>query len=108
MVALLPMPVTEYPETVVPVVHSDATDYRLAFGSVEEIFAAVENKGTDRASDTLKNLRHMLPTGLDVASMRMGWRIGRWMGREPFGDAMTMEYGMSQALIGKAMSGTMA
>ena len=86
MVALLPMPVTEYPETVVPVVHSDAIDYRFAFGSVEEIFAAVENKGTDRASDTLKNLRHMLPTGLDVASRRME----RWMGREPFGDAMTM------------------
>ena len=98
MVALLPMPVTEYPETVVPVVHSDATDYRLAFGSVEEIFAAVENKGTDRASDTLKNLRHMLPTGLDVASRRME----RWMGREPFGDAMTMEYGMSQAFMRKS------
>ena len=108
MVALLPMPVTEYPETVVPVVHSDATDYRLAFGSVEEIFAAVENKGTDRASDTLKNLRHMLPTGLEAASRPMGRRMERRTGREPLGDAMTMEYGMSQALIGKAMSGTMA
>ena len=65
MVALLPISVTEYPETVVPVVHSDATDYRLAFGSVEEIFAAVENKGTEEVGDTLKNLRHMLPTGLE-------------------------------------------
>lgn len=97
MVALLPISVTEYPETVVPVVHSDATDYRLAFGSVEEIFAAVENKGTDRASDTLKNLRHMLPTGLDVATRPMGRR----MSRVPFGDAMTMEYGMSQAFMRK-------
>jgi hypothetical protein len=98
MVALLPISLTEYLETVVPVAHSDATDYRLAFGSVEEIFAAVENKGTDRASDALKNLRHMLPTGLDVASRP----IERRMGREPLGDAMTMEYGMSQALMRKS------
>jgi hypothetical protein len=65
MVALLPISLTEYLETVVPVVHSDATDSRLAFGSVEEIFAAVENKGTEEVGDTLKNLRHMLPTGLE-------------------------------------------
>jgi hypothetical protein len=102
MVALLPISLTEYLETVVPVVHSDATDSRLAFGSVEEIFAAVENKGTDRASDTLKNLRHMLPTGLEVASRPMGRRMERWIGRKPLGDAMTMEYGMSQALMRKS------
>jgi hypothetical protein len=102
MVAPPPISLTEYLETAVPVVHSDATDYRLAFGSVEEIFAAVENKGTDRASDTLKNLRHMLPTGLEAASMPMGRRMERRMGREPLGDAMTMEYGMSQALMRKS------
>jgi 3-hydroxyisobutyrate dehydrogenase len=102
MVALLPISLPEYLETVVPVVHSDATDSRLAFGSVEEIFAAVENKGTDRASDTLKNLRHMLPTGLEVALMRMRRPMERRMGREPLGDAMTMEYGMSQALMSKS------
>jgi hypothetical protein len=101
MVALPPISLTEYLETVVPAAHSDATDYRLAFGSVEEIFAAVENKGTDRASDALKNLRHMLPTGLEVASSWMGRPMGRRMGREPFGDAMTMEYGMSQAFMRK-------
>jgi hypothetical protein len=51
----------ENPETLPPAVHRDATDRRFHFDSVEEIFAAVENKGTDRVSDTLKNLRHMSP-----------------------------------------------
>lgn len=73
MVAPAVNPHTEDLETAAPVVHSDATDYRLPFGSVEEIFAAVENKGTDRAGDTLKNLRYMLPTGLEVILGKSPW-----------------------------------
>jgi enoyl-CoA hydratase len=58
--------VTADPGTPPPSAHLDATDWRFRFDSVEEIFAAVENKGTDSVSDTLKNLRHMLPTCLKV------------------------------------------
>jgi hypothetical protein len=54
--------VTKNPAILSPVAHCDATDERFRFGSVEGIFAALENKGTDSVSDTLKNLRHMSPT----------------------------------------------
>src|SRR4051812_30394163 len=60
MVGRSPARITEDPGTPPPSAHLDAIDRRFRFGSVEEIFAAVENKGTDWVSDTLKNLRHML------------------------------------------------
>ena len=58
--------VPESPETLPLTVHRNATDRRFHFDSVEEIFATVENKGTNRVSDTLKNLRHISPTCLKV------------------------------------------
>ena len=86
--------VTEDPEMLPPPVHLDATDRRFRFGSVEEIFAALENKGTDRVSDTLKNLRHMSPTCSqdELEAHEAGAELS-------FADAMTMEYGMSWAFI---------
>ena len=85
--------VTADPGTSLPAAHLDAIDRRFRFGSVEGIFAAVENKGTDWVSDTLKNLRHMLPTCLKVnlRHMRAGAKLS-------FDDAMTMESGMSSGV----------
>lgn len=65
MVSLIPDTAYDDLETPGSVPHRDATVRRHPFGSVEEIFAAVENKGTEGVRDTLKNLRHMLPTGLE-------------------------------------------
>jgi enoyl-CoA hydratase len=74
MVGRPPARITEDPGPPPPSAHLDAIDRRFRFGSVEEIFAAVENKGTDWVSDTLKNLRHMLPTYLkmNLRHMRPG------------------------------------
>jgi len=57
---------TENPTMPSPAAHRDATDRWFRFDSVEEIFAALENKGTDWASETLKNLRHMSPICLKM------------------------------------------
>jgi len=63
---------TENPVMPPPAVHRDATDCWFRFDSVEEIFAALENKGTDWASETLKNLRHMSPICLKMNLRHMG------------------------------------
>lgn len=73
MVSLIPGAAYDDLETSGPVLHRDATVRRHPFGSVEEIFAAVENKGTEEVGDTLKNLRHMLPTGLEVSMSEVTW-----------------------------------
>ena len=84
----------EDPGTFPPATHLDAIDRRFRLGYVEGIFAALENKGTDWVSDTLKNLRHMSPTCLqdELEAHESGAKLS-------FADAMTMEYGMSRAFI---------
>jgi hypothetical protein len=59
-------------EMLPPSAHRDATHHCYRSGFVEEIFAALENKGTDRVSDTLKILRHMSLSCLKVNLKYMG------------------------------------
>ena len=82
------------PGTLYLATYRDAIDRCFQFDSVEEIFASLEDEGTDWAIDTLKNLRQMSPTSLKVTLRQM--RTGRTLS---FDDAMTMEYRMSQAFI---------
>lgn len=73
MVSLIPATAYDGLGTSGSVLHRDAIDQCHPFGSVEEIFAAVENKGTEEVGDTLKNLRHMLPTGLEDTMSEVTW-----------------------------------
>jgi enoyl-CoA hydratase len=74
--------------------HRAAIDRCFYFDAIEEIFAALENEGTDWAKATLKVLSQMSPTSLKVAlrQIRRGAALD-------FDDAMKMEYRLSQACM---------
>ena len=61
----------ENPGTFPPATHLNAIDRRFRLDYVEGIFAALENKGTDWVSDTLKNLRRMSATCFKMNLRRM-------------------------------------